>query len=88
MIFLMLRCVNFLTYNYHTYNKFEISTSGVSCPTFMTSSTLPPVAQELAELRKNKLEWCDIQPADDDIMRWTAMLVGPVRHRRRQETAL
>ncbi|CAM9686276.1 unnamed protein product [Scytosiphon promiscuus] len=33
--------------------------------------------KELAELRKNKLEWCDIQPTDDDIMRWTAMLVGP-----------
>lgn len=37
---------------------------------------VPP--QELTELRKNKLEWCDIQPTDDDIMRWTAMLVGPV----------
>lgn len=40
---------------------------------------VPFFPQELAELRKNKLEWCDIQPMDDDIMRWTAMLVGPVR---------
>lgn len=42
--------------------------------------SLPPsyFFQELAQLRKDKLEWCDIQPADDDIMRWTAMLVGPV----------
>lgn len=41
--------------------------------------SVAPRCQELAELRKNKLEWCDIQPTDDDMMHWTAMLVGPVR---------
>ncbi|CAM9124406.1 unnamed protein product, partial [Discosporangium mesarthrocarpum] len=33
--------------------------------------------KELEHLKKNRLEWCEIEPMDEDILKWTAMLVGP-----------
>jgi hypothetical protein len=35
-------------------------------------------SQELADMQKAPLDWATCGPKDDDILTWTAMLVGPV----------
>eukprot|EP00611_Tribonema_gayanum_P024374 TRINITY_DN535_c0_g1_i1.p1 TRINITY_DN535_c0_g1~~TRINITY_DN535_c0_g1_i1.p1 ORF type:complete len:148 (+),score=56.28 TRINITY_DN535_c0_g1_i1:164-607(+) len=35
------------------------------------------LTKELAELRKMPLDWCQCGPVDDNIMHWSAMMVGP-----------
>ncbi|KAG5179924.1 ubiquitin-conjugating enzyme/RWD-like protein [Tribonema minus] len=35
------------------------------------------LTKELAELKRSPLDWCTCEPQEDDILQWTATIVGP-----------